>query len=146
MRPFDGETAIAVTLLACPLNGRKHLAVQAKRLYRHAAHTGVYRIRHNSRLRHLGMGRRYAGTNVLILVHDLHIRIITTDGELLRVENGFISGFFNTASGRSLNNGFSSGFLNTGVPSSLEPGLAGELSGLFNTGSLMSGLFNIDRL
>jgi hypothetical protein len=43
-------------------------------------------------------------------------------------------------------NGFSSGFLNTGVPGSLEPGLAGELSGLFNTGSLMSGLFNIDRL
>jgi hypothetical protein len=129
MRPFDGETPIAVTLLACPLNGCKHLAVQAKRLYRHAAHTGVYRIRHNSRLRHLGMGRRYAGTNVVILVHDLHIRIITTDGELLRVENGF-----------------SSGFLNTGVPGSLEPGLAGELSGLFNTGSLMSGLFNIDRL
>jgi hypothetical protein len=65
----------------------------------------------------------------VILVHDLHIRIITTDGELLRVENGF-----------------SSGFLNTGVPGSLEPGLAGELSGFFNTGSLMSGLFNIDRL
>jgi hypothetical protein len=60
-------------------------------------HTGAYRIRHdridsngkltlrhNSRLHHLGMGRRYAGTNVLILVHDLHIRIVTTDGELLR--------------------------------------------------------------
>jgi hypothetical protein len=30
------------------------------------------------------MGRRYAGTNVLILVHDLHIRITTTDGQLLR--------------------------------------------------------------
>ena len=30
------------------------------------------------------MGRRHAGTNVLILVHYLHIRIVTTDGELLR--------------------------------------------------------------
>jgi hypothetical protein len=30
------------------------------------------------------MGRRYAGTNVLILVHELQIRILTTDGELLR--------------------------------------------------------------
>jgi transposase InsO family protein len=60
-------------------------------------HTGAYRIRHdridtdgkltlrhNSRLHHIGMGRRYAGTNVLILAHDLHIRITTTDGQLLR--------------------------------------------------------------
>jgi hypothetical protein len=60
-------------------------------------HTGAYRIRrdgidsngkltlrHNSRLHHIGMGRRYAGTNVLILVHDLHIRITTTDGQRLQ--------------------------------------------------------------
>ena len=60
-------------------------------------HSGAYRIRHdridtdgkltlrhNSRLHHLGMGRRYAGTNVLILIHDLHIRVSTTDGQLLR--------------------------------------------------------------
>ncbi|HEY2086210.1 MAG TPA: IS481 family transposase [Mycobacterium sp.] len=59
-------------------------------------HSGAYRIRHdridtngkltlrhNSRLHHLGMGRRYAGTNVLILIHDLHIRVTTTDGHLL---------------------------------------------------------------
>jgi transposase InsO family protein len=45
---------------------------------------GKLTLRHNSRLHHLGMGRRYAGTNVLILVHELHIRILTTDGELLR--------------------------------------------------------------
>jgi hypothetical protein len=35
------------------------------------------------------MGRRHAGTNVLLLVHDLlvhdlHIRVVTTDGHLLR--------------------------------------------------------------
>ena len=60
-------------------------------------HTGAYRIRHdridsngkltlrhNSRLHPIGMGRRYAGTNVLILVYDLHIRITSTDGQLLR--------------------------------------------------------------
>ena len=60
-------------------------------------HTGAYRIRHdridsdgkltlrhNSRLHHLGMRRRYAGTNVLLLIHDLHIRVLTTDGRLLR--------------------------------------------------------------
>jgi hypothetical protein len=27
---------------------------------------------------------RYAATNVLLLIHDLHIRITTTDGQLLR--------------------------------------------------------------
>jgi transposase InsO family protein len=60
-------------------------------------HAGAYRIRHdridangkltvrhNSRLHHIGMGRRYAATNVLILIHDLHIRVVTTDGQLLR--------------------------------------------------------------
>jgi len=30
------------------------------------------------------MGRRLAGTRVLLLVADLHIRIIGEDGELLR--------------------------------------------------------------
>ena len=51
-------------------------------------HAGAYRIRHdridtngkltlrhNSRLHHIGMGRRYGGTHVLILVHDLHIEL-----------------------------------------------------------------------
>ena len=60
-------------------------------------HAGAYRIRHdridsngkltlrhNSRLHHIGMGRRYAGTNVLLLVHNLHIRVLTTDGQLMR--------------------------------------------------------------
>ena len=60
-------------------------------------HSGAYRIRHdridsngkltlrhNSRLHHIGMGRRHAGTNVLIMVHDLHIRVLTNNGQLLR--------------------------------------------------------------
>ncbi len=45
---------------------------------------GKLTLRHNSRLHHLGIGRRHAGTNVLILVHDLHIRVLTADGELLQ--------------------------------------------------------------
>jgi transposase InsO family protein len=45
---------------------------------------GKLTLRHNSRLHHIGMGRRHAGTHVLILVHDLHIRVSTTDGHLLR--------------------------------------------------------------
>ncbi|MCX6464876.1 MAG: hypothetical protein NTW05_15000 [Pseudonocardiales bacterium] len=41
-------------------------------------------LRHNSRLHHIGIGRRHAGTDVLVLVHDLHIRVLDSDGELLR--------------------------------------------------------------
>jgi transposase InsO family protein len=45
---------------------------------------GKLTVRHNSRLHHIGMGRRHAGTHVLLLIHDLHIRVVTTDGQLLR--------------------------------------------------------------
>jgi transposase InsO family protein len=46
--------------------------------------SGVFTLRHNSRLHHIGIGRRHAGTDILVLVHDLDIRVLTTDGELLR--------------------------------------------------------------
>lgn len=45
---------------------------------------GKLTLRHNSRLHHLGLGSRHAGKPVLILVHDLHVRVITTSGQLLR--------------------------------------------------------------
>jgi hypothetical protein len=45
---------------------------------------GKLTLRHNSRLHHIGIGRRYAGTPVLVLVHDLHVRVLTTSGKLLR--------------------------------------------------------------
>jgi transposase InsO family protein len=46
---------------------------------------GKLTLRHNSRLHHIGIGRRWAGTNVLILARDLELRIIThDDGELIR--------------------------------------------------------------
>ena len=41
-------------------------------------------LRHNSRLHHIGLGRRHAGTRVLVLAHDRHIRVLTEHGELLR--------------------------------------------------------------
>jgi hypothetical protein len=44
----------------------------------------VITLRHNSRLHHIGLGRRHAGTRVLVLAHDLNVRVLTTDGELLR--------------------------------------------------------------
>ena len=46
--------------------------------------SGVITLRHNSRLHHIGLGRRHAGTRVLVLVRDLHVRVLTDTGELLR--------------------------------------------------------------
>jgi Integrase core domain len=46
--------------------------------------TGVITIRHNSRLHHIGLGRRLVGTRVLALIDGLRIRVITEDGELIR--------------------------------------------------------------
>jgi hypothetical protein len=46
--------------------------------------TGVVTLRHNSRLHHIGLGRKLIGSRVLILVDDLQVRVITEDGELLR--------------------------------------------------------------
>ena len=46
--------------------------------------TGVITLRHNSRLHHVGLGRRLSGTRVLALVDGLRVRVITEDGELIR--------------------------------------------------------------
>ncbi len=46
---------------------------------------GTVTLRHAGKLHHIGVGRAHAGTEVLILTQDLHIRIISkTTGELLR--------------------------------------------------------------
>ena len=47
--------------------------------------TGTLTLRHGGRLYHIGVGRTYARTHVLLLVQDLDIRIIdAATGELLR--------------------------------------------------------------
>ena len=46
--------------------------------------SGVITLRYNSRLHHVGLGRRHAGTRVVVLVADLDVRVLTEDGELLR--------------------------------------------------------------
>jgi len=46
--------------------------------------SGKLTLRHRSRLHHIGIGRRHRGQPVLILVKDLHVRVTTTDGQLLR--------------------------------------------------------------
>ena len=47
--------------------------------------TGTVTLRHRGRLHHIGIGRTYAGTHILLLVQDLDIRIVDdATGELLR--------------------------------------------------------------
>ncbi len=45
---------------------------------------GTVSLRYNSRLYHVGLGRKLAGTRVLVLVHERSIRVITDEGELIR--------------------------------------------------------------
>jgi transposase InsO family protein len=59
----------------------EHFRVRKDRVDRDAKLT----VRHASRLHHIGIGHRWAGTRVLMLIRDLTIRIITEDtGELIR--------------------------------------------------------------
>ena len=47
--------------------------------------SGVVTLRHAGKLHHIGIGRTHARTRVLLLIQDLHIRVINAaTGELLR--------------------------------------------------------------
>jgi hypothetical protein len=47
--------------------------------------SGVVTLRHAGKLHHIGIGRTHARTHVIMLIQDLHIRIINAaTGELLR--------------------------------------------------------------
>jgi transposase InsO family protein len=46
--------------------------------------TGKVTLRYRSKLIHIGVGRAHAGTRVLLLVADQHVRVLTDNGELLR--------------------------------------------------------------
>jgi transposase InsO family protein len=45
---------------------------------------GRITLRYNSRLHHIGLGRRNIGRRVLVLVADLAVRVLSEDGELIR--------------------------------------------------------------
>ncbi len=46
--------------------------------------SGTITLRYNSRLHHIGLGRRFGGDRVLVLAHDRHIRVLTETGDLIR--------------------------------------------------------------
>ena len=45
---------------------------------------GKVTLRHAGVLHHIGIGRRHAGQTIRLLIRDTDIRVITTDGELLK--------------------------------------------------------------
>jgi transposase InsO family protein len=54
------------------------------RIRRDRINNGTVTLRHNSRLHHIGIGKTHTGRQVLLLIDELHIRVITNDGHLLR--------------------------------------------------------------
>lgn len=46
--------------------------------------TGVFTLRHGTKLHHVGVGRAHTGRRVIVLVCDLDVRVLSEDGELLR--------------------------------------------------------------
>jgi transposase InsO family protein len=78
--PIDAYTARPKATATGPLIDT-HCRVRHDRI----DHTGTVTLRHNSRLHHIGLGRRLAGTRITMLVDDLHVRVIHRDtGELIR--------------------------------------------------------------
>jgi transposase InsO family protein len=75
---FDARPKASPSLPGVPVSS--HVRVRRDRI----DITGVITLRHNSRLHHIGLGRRLAGTRVLALVDGLRVRVITEDGELIR--------------------------------------------------------------
>lgn len=69
---------------ALPMNSRDtetHARVRHDRI----DPSGVVTLRIAGRLHHIGIGRTHARTHVILLVHDLHVRVIAAaTGELLR--------------------------------------------------------------
>jgi transposase InsO family protein len=54
------------------------------RVRRDRVNGGTITLRHNSRLHHIALGRRYNRDYVVVLVRDLDVRVLAEDGSLLR--------------------------------------------------------------
>jgi transposase InsO family protein len=54
------------------------------RIRQDKVNAGNVTLRYRSRLYHVAVGRRHEGTRVLVLVADRDVRVLNTDGELLR--------------------------------------------------------------
>jgi transposase InsO family protein len=62
-----------------PLSVAPHCRIRQDKI-----NAGNVTLRYRSRLYHVGVGRGHEGTRVLVLIADRDIRVLTTNGELLR--------------------------------------------------------------
>ena len=70
---------------ATPTTGSRNADTHNRVRYDKIDDSGVVTLRVAGRLHHIGIGRTHARTHIILLVHDLHIRvIIAATGELLR--------------------------------------------------------------
>lgn len=85
-RPLSNPHRTAHDVEAAIVALRKQLAEQGHRVRKDRVdRDGKLTLRHASRLHHIGIGHRWAGTAVLMLIHELNIRVITENtGELVR--------------------------------------------------------------
>lgn len=80
-KSVDVESALADQHAPGDHSGDAHVRVRKDRINAN----GTVTLRHGGRLYHVGVGCAHAGTRVVLLVNDLHIRIIGVGtGELLR--------------------------------------------------------------
>ncbi|HEY5201575.1 MAG TPA: IS481 family transposase [Acidothermaceae bacterium] len=78
-------TAWAARPRATPTRQGIHISEQFRVRKDRVDKDGKLTVRHGSRLHHIGIGHRWAGTPILMLIRELDIRIITEDtGELIR--------------------------------------------------------------
>lgn len=73
---FDAKVKAGPGSAAPPL----HLRVRYDTVDRH----GKVTLRYDSRLHHIGLGRRHRGKPIVLFVADRDVRIVTEDGELIR--------------------------------------------------------------
>lgn len=79
LTPLEAYRARDRAAPGCP-PGTTHFRVRTDRV----DNQGSVTLRHASKLLHIGVGRRFAGTPVRLYVADLDVRIVTLDGEVLR--------------------------------------------------------------
>lgn len=84
-RALDGRTplqAYSARIKAKPAAAKRgtHSRVREDKVDAH----GKISLRYQGKLHHIGIGRAHKGRQVKLLIADQNIRVITTDGELIR--------------------------------------------------------------
>jgi transposase InsO family protein len=69
---------------AVPDPERSGLSVNTRVRHDKVDKTGKFTLRHGTKLYHVGVGRAHKGREILVLVADLDIRVVSAEGELLR--------------------------------------------------------------